>query len=242
MKKLQLIFLMLMIVSCSGEKETNLKITGEIKELKEGTIHLQQFQDSVFVSIDSVVVNGDSNFVFDMNIEEPQVLYLYLDKVDNNISEDRFPFFAEKGEMNIVTSLRKFGVDPTITGSENQKKLEEYQKMIQRFNEQNLTLLKENLDAQISGNDSLFQQKSNQLNKLKERKYLYTINFAITNKDKELAPYLALSDVYDANVKYLDTVYNSLTPQIQESLYGEELKKFIEERERLETDTSAVAE
>jgi len=43
-----------------------------------------------------------------------------------------------------------------------------------------------------------------------------------------------LSEVYDANVKYLDTVYKSLTPKIKDSKYGIALESFIQERKKSE--------
>ena len=61
-------------------------------------------------------------------------------------------------------------------------------------------------------------------------KYLATVNFALNNKDKEVAPYLLLTEIYDANIKYLDTVYTSLTPKIKDSKYGTLLESFISER------------
>jgi len=56
---------------------------------------------------------------------------------------------------------------------------------------------------------------------------LYSINYAINHADHEVAPYIALTDLVDANPKWLDSIYNSLTPQIKKSKYGEELKTYI---------------
>ena len=43
-----------------------------------------------------------------------------------------------------------------------------------------------------------------------------------------------VSEVFDANIKYLDTVYNNLAPKVKKSFYGEELKSLIKERKTLE--------
>ena len=50
----------------------------------------------------------------------------------------------------------------------------------------------------------------------------------MNNRESEVAPYLALSEIYDANVKWLDTINNSLTPKIKGSKYGKELQIFID--------------
>ena len=54
-----------------------------------------------------------------------------------------------------------------------------------------------------------------------------TVNFAMNHKEYELAPYLMLSEIYNSNTKYLDTVYKALTPKIKDSKYGKSLESFI---------------
>ena len=56
---------------------------------------------------------------------------------------------------------------------------------------------------------------------------LFTANFINTNADYEAASYIALTELYNANIKLLDTVNNSLTNEIKASKYGVELEKFI---------------
>ena len=63
-----------------------------------------------------------------------------------------------------------------------------------------------------------------------KRKYLYTTNFAVNHADYEVAPYVALAEIYDINMKYLDTIQKSMTPKVSKSLYGKKLIDFIAER------------
>ena len=51
----------------------------------------------------------------------------------------------------------------------------------------------------------------------------------MNHKDSEVSPYLALTQIYDANVKWLDTINNSLTPKVKASKYGKELQRFIDD-------------
>ena len=46
---------------------------------------------------------------------------------------------------------------------------------------------------------------------------LYTTNFAITNGKYEVAPYIALTDLVDANLSLLDTINKSLSPEVKQS-------------------------
>lgn len=234
MKKLALLLVILISITACSEKESNLVVSGEIKGLKKGTLYLQKVKDTVLVNVDSVVVNGDPKFVMETYLESPQIMYLYLEKVDNNQYDDRIDFFADEGEVTINTKLEKFETSADIVGSVNQEKLMEYRKMISRFNDQNLDLIKESFEAEKNQNTDKLMEIDQKYDRLLKRKYLYTVNFAMNNKDHEIAPYLALSEVFDANIKYLDTIYDALAPKVKKSKYGKELKDFLKERKKQE--------
>ena len=230
MKKISILLLAIIALISCNNKESNLIVNANIEGLKKGTVYLQKIEDTLMVDVDSVEVNGNANISLEAFIESPQVMYLYLKKVDNSQYDDRIDFFAEEGEVTINTTLEKFVTDAEIIGAKNQEKLEEYRKMMTRFNDKNLELIKENFEAQKEENEEKLIEVNKQYESLLKRKYLYTVNFAINNKDLEVAPYLALSEVFDANIKYLDTIYNSLEPKVKKSMYGKELKDFLKER------------
>ena len=227
MKKLIILTLVLIFASCANNNN-NLTVKGNVKGLKKGTIYLSRALDSSYQVLDSTVLNGTSNFELKSNIEEPEVLFLSLDA--NSSKENYINFFADKGEVEINTTLKRFAYDYKVNGSKQQAKLDEFLKNSKRFNDTRLDLIKLQFEA-ISKGDSI---KADSLKTLAEqnikRKYLYTINFAINNKDSEVAPYITLTEVYDANITYLDTVYKVLPENIANSKYGKTLKTFIEER------------
>lgn len=228
-------------MACSSE-EKNLIVRGNVEGLKKGTIYLQKVENDSLINIDSVVVRGDANFVMETNISSPQLMYLFLDKVDNASYIERVEFFAEEGEVVINTTLKNFQIDAKVTGSTNQEKLVEYRKMMSRFNDSNLDLIQRNFEAQRDNNEEQLIATNKEYDRLLARRYLYTVNFALNNKDLEIAPFLALSEVFDANIKYLDTIYNSITPKVKESMYGQELNEFLQERRELEKLEAKVQE
>ncbi|MGB8706300.1 MAG: DUF4369 domain-containing protein [Gillisia sp.] len=234
MKKFILLFVCAVSILACSEKESNLLVKGNVKGLKKGILYLQRIDDTLLVNVDSMKVNGDANFEFHDFIKSPQIMYLYLQKVDNTDYDDRIEFFAEPGEITINTNLKHFDTEAKIVGSSNEEKLEEYKKMMSRFNDKNLDLIKKNFEAEKDHDEEAIIALDKEYSQLLKRKYLYTVNFAINNKDKDIAPYLALSEVFDANIKYLDTIYNSLTPQVKKSKYGKALKDFLKERRKNE--------
>lgn len=225
MKKFSFLFLAFIIISC-GEKQHDLIVKGNIKDLKKGTIYLKKANDTVLVTVDSLVVNGNSQFELHSDIESPEIFFLYLDK--NSSEKDRITFFADKGITEINTSLKNFVYDAKINGSAQQKTLEEYQAIMTRIKHRNLELIKEHFEAQRDNDTAKVRALEKESDNSLKRKYLYTVNFALNNKDSEVAPYLALSEIYNARVHFLDTINNSLTPKVKNSKYGKELQLFID--------------
>lgn len=225
MKKIILAFtaLLVVVVSCSDTSEESLIVTGNIKGLKKGTLYLQHIPDSILISVDSVAINGDGNFTLKANLQSPEIYYLYLNKKDHNDINDRITFFAEPGTITVDTNWNTFDTTAKITGSESHEKLEEYRKTMSGINKRNVEIMMaaaqpENELAQLSI-DSL----QNISNRNTQRGYAYAINFALNNKTSFIAPYIAVKEIPDANIKYLDSIYGLLPAEVALSKYGKEL-------------------
>jgi len=141
------LFVLLTFSACSKkESNGNLHITGNIKGLKKGTLYIQKIVDTALMAIDTIEINGDSHFSSDLDIQSPEMYYLFLDRGITNSLDNNLSFFAEAGSINIETSLEYFNSDAKITGSKNQEKYEEYKKIISRFTDENLSLMELYLD------------------------------------------------------------------------------------------------
>lgn len=221
----------LLLVSCSGDSEKTMTVNGSIKGLKKGKLYLQQLQDTVLVSLDSLEIKGSGDFSFKTDVDSPDIYFLYLVKNDHNDINDRITFFGEPGIINVKTSWDSFDYGAKITGSKTHEKLEEYNKGMSRYNKKNLELLQLRLDPKIK-KDSIMADSLIKLgDKNIYRSYAYALNFALNNKDSYIAPYIAVNEVADANVKYLDSIYKSLSPEIANSKYGKKLDSFLKEKE-----------
>lgn len=226
---------LLLLVSCNkNETKTNLHITGNIKGLKEGTIYIQRVVDTALVAIDSIKIDGNSAFTSDIDLKSPEMLYLYLDRGVTNSLDNNIMFFAEPGTINIDTNLDTFIASAKITGSKNQELYEEYKKINSRFNDENLTLIEDKFKAIKSNNSKAIDSINAKQDSNIKRKYLYATNFAVNNKDYEVSPYIALAEIYDINVKYLDTIQKSMTPKVANSLYGKKLTKYVNDIKKSE--------
>ena len=229
MKKISIAFIAItLLFACSEKKsENNLHLTGNIKGLKKGTLYVQRVANNKLVALDTIAIDGNSNFETNIDLKSPEMLYLFLDRGVSNSLDNNLLFFAEPGDISIETNLENYIADAKVTGSKNQDLYYEYKKVDKRFQDESLTLIEKKFNAMKNKNESeLTSIVAKQETNIK-RKYLYATNFAINNKDYEVAPYIALSEIYDINLKYLDTIHKSMTPKVAQSLYGKKLTEYI---------------
>lgn len=221
-------FITLFMISCSEDASNTMMVTGKVKGLKKGTLYLQSLPDSTLITLDSLEVDGDGSFSFKTKLESPEIFYLYLNKKDNNDINDRITFFGEPGHITINTSWNTFDTNAKIEGSKTHQKLEEYRKTMTRFNKKNLEIMQSAMNTE-NPLDSLQLDSIQRLSdKNIQRGYAFALSFALNNKDSYIAPYIALTEVSDANVKYLDSVNNSLSTEVANSKYGKALNNFLE--------------
>ena len=226
MKKI-IVFIIVSIVvfACTKEKKNTMLVHGEIKNLKKGVLYLQKIKDTLLITVDSIFLDGVNTFTLTDEVESPEIYYLTLDRSPSR----QISFFGEKGTITINTKLDKFLLGATINGLTNQQLLDEYYEMKNKFSGKRLDLIKADFDAKKSEDSLIIDSIQSQINNLIKRKYFYTANFAVIHSDNEIAPYLALTELYDANIALLDTVNNSLSPKIRDSKYGKKLESFITE-------------
>ena len=221
MKKYLLLFIII-ISSCSPNN--NFQLNGNIKGLKKGTVILTKSIKGAEVTLDSINLNGTSKFTLGSYLNEPEVLKIKL--TQSGIHNDEIEFFADKGITNFKTNLKRFSYESNFDGSDQQEKLDDFKTMLNRFKEENLNFIKTQIE--FSGNQEKLDIINRELINLKKREMYFIINFSINNSDSEISPYIAGKFLNDANQKYLDTIYNSLSKNIKDSKYGVLLEGIID--------------
>ena len=234
-KSILALFSILLIVACNEQHpDTNLTITGNIKGLQKGTLYIKKIEDTALVVLDSIKIDGNAAFERHLKIASPEMLYLFLDRGTSNTIDNNLMFFAEPGKINIDTDLEFFYAKAKITGSKNQELFELYKKINSRFIDQQLTLTEERLKALKNNQTDLLETNNQKSEAILKRKYLYAINFAVTHKEYEVAPYIALAEINDATTTYLDTIEKSMSKKVSQSKYGKMLTKYVADRKKQE--------
>ena len=70
------------------------------------------------------------------------------------------------------------------------------------------------------------------LNVLEYKSYLFTANFAINNADSNIAPYLAITKIADAQIPILESIDKKLSPKVKNSKYGKKFTKLLDQRKQ----------
>ena len=238
MKKILLAVLLIStFISCEKKhaiEGANLHLNGNVAGLSQGKLYIQKIQDSKLVLLDSILIKGDSHFESHLQLESPEMLYLFLDRGQTKSIDNSLPFFAEPGTMNIETTLENFFSAAKITGSKNQDLWVEFNKINSRFKDINLNLLSKRLKNNLKPNPITADSIESAYQKLLIRKYRFTANFAVTHSEYEIAPYLALSEIADITTPYLDTIQKSMKPKVAQSKYGKMLTAYLKERKAAE--------
>tara|TARA_B110000967_G_scaffold111352_1_gene113970 strand:- start:22705 stop:23409 length:705 start_codon:yes stop_codon:yes gene_type:complete len=218
-----LAFSFLILAGCSKKTGVEMYLSGEVYGLKKGTLYLEKIKDGRYSKLDSFAVQDNGKFELNSTEESGEMHFLSLDRQeDKTIS-----FFGENSHITINTNLEKFVLQAKISGSKNDEKWRSYINMTSKFQNQNLEIIKANFEAQRDKDERKMDSLSKKSAQWLKRKYLYTTNFAISNSDSEVAPYLALTALTDANIQLLDTIQKSLSDRVKISAYGKELNAFL---------------
>ena len=226
-KKIIAVLSLAFLASCGGENlaKDEVLVSGNVKGLKKGKLYIQRVQDSTLIALDTIVLNGFSSFESKIKLESPEMLYLFVDRGQTNSLDNNLLFFAEPGKLTIDTDLEFFLANAKVTGSKNHDLYVEYKDILSKFNDEQLKLLQEQILGSKGKKGYNAEENKNKQDQLLKRRYLYAANFALTHADKEVAPYIALTDIYDMQPKFLQEIHKKMSPTVAKSKYG---KKFTE--------------
>ena len=214
--------------SCSNSNSNNFSVSGTVDGIKVGKIYLQRLQDSILIDVDSALFNGNSNYTLMTDLDQTEIMYLHLDVKDGTEFNDKLLFFAEDTTMTINSSWDKFVKDAVISGSKNQDVYTIYKQNSDRLNKVYTDLVKRSLSLTDETRTLAISDSINTAyDKYLRKKVLYAINYAQLHKEKEVAPYILVSEAGEANPILLDSVYQKMPKKIQTTVYGKQLSELI---------------
>ena len=216
MKK-KLIIIFAILYSCLSDKD-QINISGEIKGLNNSFIFLIQ-PDSNTLLDSSKVVNEKFNLT--AHINEPLELVL---KIQSKDSEKSFSFISEPSAKIIFTSSKeKFEFNGEIENSELNYEFEKLNSHINRYNDINLQMLEQQIQASIENNKKKFDSLNEERLKIDQKKILFIVNYCLNNNSNILSPYFAYKYKENINLSFLENIYQNLSLEMRETYYGSKL-------------------
>ena len=170
--------------------------------------------------------NLDKIINFTYGLKEPEMLFLDLD-FDDGSETKSLSFFAENNKMDVITSLDNYGYNVLVKGSRNDSILRDYILINKKFNDEKLDLFERSFANSKTKNTDSLKIIENSIININTRQFLHNANYAVRNANYEIAPYIAVTDLFESK-KILDTVYKSLKDDIKNSKYALQLKSLID--------------
>ena len=226
----------LMMVQCKkgipSASEGEFKIDGKLAGLSEGTLYLQKNINGEKVAIDSVQLKNQEQFSFKGKIDHPDVYWL---QVKGNIP---MAIFLEPGKgvafrahIDSIQLYKAYGI-------ETQKDLSRFSRYIYSrdvaYNdyEQAYLVAKQNNDTY--GAESWAVKMENN----RRSRTNLALNFAIRNPKTQIAPWIGINYLAEAQPRYLDTLYSKMNDSIKKTYYGKEFKKYLDGMHRTKVGNS----
>ena len=208
--------------SCTEEKDSNFVLRGKVEGMRKGMVYLKNEVNGDLVTVDSIFLKGTENFEFKGNIESPEVFYLSTSRRNSST----LPVFLERKEIIVDANVKDL-LTANITGSKNQDLLDQFNKIIGRFNNRKNELYVKGLKANNKNHQITLKTISGQYQRNERKKTMYILNFAVNNGEFDIAPYIALNYLSSSDITVLDTINKSMSAEVKLGRYGKELNELV---------------
>lgn len=234
MKKLVVIALAIVAVSCNGLIGNGYKISGEIAGLADGTKVFLEKQDEktgMPIAVDTVKVEK-GKFTFEGKAEHPEIHGVRFENVPGG-----FAVIVEKGNINVVAkkdSIGKAKVSGTFNNEEMTKyiqKLEVIQKKMMAFQQKNMPVMQE---AQQK-NDTAVMTKLNKEYMAFQTEIMNTNTKYVEESPKSFISVLLIQGMLAdpaADIAKIKKYYEALDSDVKETAPGKKVKKQLEDLEK----------
>jgi len=234
MKKNVIIFAVAAILlSCTGKKGNQYKITGVIKGTKAEMVYLQKMDSTGWVTMDSTAVkNGE--FEFKGKVDSPDRWNLTIKG-----KEMAFPFFLENSDIKLVVHADSTGL-LEVTGSANQD-------LFRKFNENNDSIQKliNAMDPVYAKADSLrdtatMKKLDDKFNAFDKEMKKLIIDLAKNHPASPAGPWLIMRNSYRFELPELDSLLGVFDTTLSHSFYYKAIAKRIGILKRVQIGQPAV--
>ena len=214
--KYNIIIFLIILTSCSLEKK-NLIIEGKISGVKNSKIYLSFVEEGKIIDSVNII---DGKFKLQTYIDASIEMSIILG--DKN-SENKFDFISEPAHIFFKSSKDKFVFNGKIQNSKLYVDYRNLKNQINRFDEKDLEMLSEQIQISVEGNQNKYDSINEQRLKLNQRKILFIVNYAMSNKTSPLSAFISYKYRNSISDDYLKKIFENLSDEIKGSYYGAKL-------------------
>ena len=214
--KYNIIIFLIILTSCSSEKE-NLIIEGKISGVKNSKIYLSFVEEGKIIDSVNII---DGKFKLQTYIDASREMSIIL---GHKNSENKFDFISEPAHILFKSSKDKFVFNGKIQNSKLYIDYKNLKNQINRFDEKDLEMLAEQIEISVKGNPNKYDSINEQRLKLNQRKILFIVNYAMSNKTSPLSAFISYKYRNSISDDYLKKIFENLSDEIKGSYYGVKL-------------------
>lgn len=234
MKKLVVIALAIVAVSCNGIIGNGFKISGEIAGLADGTKVFLEKQDDktgMPVTIDTAKIEK-GKFTFEGKAEEPKIHGVRVENTNGG-----FAVIVEKGNIDVVAKKDSIG-KAKISGTYNNDEMTKYldklavvQKKMMTFQQKNMPLMQ----AAQQKKDTVLMNKLNKEYMSFQTEVMNVNDNYVVDSPKSFISILLIQGMFgnpNADIAKIKKYYDALDTKIKGTTPGKKVKLQLDELEK----------
>lgn len=216
MIRLFVVSLALSIIGCDNTPQSDsnaFHISGTIAGAEDQAIELYTYVDQKLKKVDSTVAEGGS-FAFDGKTDQAR---LYMVKVG---SSKPFELFVLPGTIELNGDINNLD-EIQVNGSSEHQKYQAYRDTMATFDLRLETKYPEWLNAQKNNDSAAMQAIEAEYRSIYEEQQDYLMEFISSEPASHVSAYLAYRMLYDSRFETLDSIFQLLSPEVQNGIYGQ---------------------
>jgi peroxiredoxin len=206
-----LAFTAIYMTACMGNK-TNYTATFNIANAEDGWVIMQQRKEGEFIKIDSAELKQGKAIVKG-NVNLPEYYYASIEGTNGYI-----PMFVEQGEITITADIENLK-DAKVEGSKTNDEYKAFNETLASFDQQAQVLSQQFGVAKQINDTATMNLIENQYNALEEERTAAILEFALTNNNSVVSPFIIMNNSYMFDLQQLEQVLSGLGQSISGSSY-----------------------
>jgi peroxiredoxin len=212
---------LLLMISCTKQKEETAVISGNIEGLESEQLFLMEREGRDFLILDTLKVENGT-FYYERVMPQPKAYY-----IGTTAGKPFSDFFLEKGDISITGNSEELR-DIQITGTINNDLYTAYKSKDNELNKRYYSLYSELKQAREDDNQQRVSELDEEMNTIDEEMTAQTKAFVRENSTQVVSPYLMWRTAYMFTLEELIPVYKSYSESLKASEYAGYIKERID--------------